>query len=191
LNTALRLLREKEILHLTELQGPYNFRLHRGVLRVRGDFGSHAEDVTLALCTKGENQCIQPIRGASLSLEALVDSSFSQEQTYQETSVIHDWLIDMHLLRQLVGAEARIIALLQLLVERFGYRHKDNYSLPFWISHSRMAEIAATSRVTVTRQITLLRKNQDLIVDEEHGGFFISRRLMNINAMIIDRHFGN
>ncbi|OUT73139.1 MAG: hypothetical protein CBB79_04835 [Synechococcus sp. TMED19] len=97
----------------------------------------------------------------------------------------------MHLLRQLVGADARIIALFQLLVAKFGYRHKENYSLPFWISHSRMAEMAATSRGTITRQITLLRKNQDLIIDEEHGGFFISSRLMDVNAMIIDRHFGN
>ena len=127
------------------------------------------------------------VRG--LGLEALTDSRFNKASQTNQTSIIHDWLIDMHLVRQLVRADARIIALFQLLVAKFGFRHQDNYSLPFWISHSRMAEMAATSRGTITRQITLLRKNQDLTVDPAHGGFFISSRLMDIDAMIVDRHF--
>ena len=182
---------EKDVLQLTGIEEPFCFRLQQGILRVYGDFGYDAEDVTLALCSPGEVQCIHPISGASLTLEALTDSHFQKVQPTNQTSIIHDWLIDMHLLRQLVGADARIIALFQLLVAKFGYRHKENYSLPFWISHSRMAEMAATSRGTITRQITLLRKNQDLIINEEHGGFLISSRLMDVNAMIIDRHFGN
>ena len=180
---------EKEVLQISGITEPFCFRLQQGILRVYGDFGSDAEDVTLALCSPGEVQCIEPISGASLGLEALTDSRFNKASQTNQTSIIHDWLIDMHLVRQLVRADARIIALLQLLVAKFGFRHKDNYSLPFWISHSRMAEMAATSRGTITRQITLLRKNQDLTVDPAHGGFFISSRLMDIDAMIVDRHF--
>ena len=180
---------EKEVLQLSGITEPFCFRLQQGILRVYGDFGSDAEDVTLALCSPGEVQCIEPISGASLGLEALTDSRFNKSSQTNQTSIIHDWLIDMHLVRQLVRADARIIALFQLLVAKFGFRHQDNYSLPFWISHSRMAEMAATSRGTITRQITLLRKNQDLTVDPAHGGFFISSRLMDIDAMIVDRHF--
>ena len=180
---------EKEVLQLSGITEPFCFRLQQGILRVYGDFGSDAEDVTLALCSPGEVQCIEPISGASLGLEALTDSRFNKSSQTNQTSIIHDWLIDMHLVRQLVRADARIIALFQLLVAKFGFRHQDNYSLPFWISHSRMAEMAATSRGTITRQITLLRKNQDLTVDPAHGGFLISSRLMDIDAMIVDRHF--
>ena len=180
---------EKEVLQISGITEPFCFRLQQGILRVYGDFGSDAEDVTLALCSPGEVQCIEPISGASLGLEALTDSRFNKSSQTNQTSIIHDWLIDMHLVRQLVRADARIIALFQLLVAKFGFRHQDNYSLPFWISHSRMAEMAATSRGTITRQITLLRKNQDLTVDPAHGGFLISSRLMDIDAMIVDRHF--
>ena len=83
-------------------------------------------------------------------------------------------------MRQLIGAEARLIALFQLLVEEFGFRHKETYSLPFWLSHARLAEIISTSRGTVTRQITYLRKSMDLSLATDQGSLVISSRLMEM-----------
>ena len=104
----------------------------------------------------------------------------TEDAASRPTDDLNEWLIHLHLVRQLIGAEARLIALFQLLVEEFGFRHKDTYSLPFWLSHARLAEIISTSRGTVTRQITYLRKNMDLSLDTDQGSLIISSRLMEL-----------
>ena len=121
-------------------------------------------------------------KGCMLHFEALTESCFSlkEDGNSRSTEDLSQWLIKLHLVRQLIGAEARLIALFQLLVEEFGFRHKETYSLPFWLSHARLAEMISTSRGTVTRQITYLRKSRDLSIDSEQGSLIISSRLMEL-----------
>ena len=174
-------LQEKEIFDAFSFQS-LELRIHSGVLRVGANFNFDNSDVTLALLSAGSPVRIKTPAGCSLQFEALTESSFSltEDATGRPTDDLNQWLIHLHLVRQLIGAEARLIALFQLLVEEFGFRHKDTYSLPFWLSHARLAEIISTSRGTVTRQITYLRKNMDLSLDTDQGSLIISSRLMEL-----------
>ena len=117
-------------------------------------------DVTLALFSAGSPAVIRIPTGCTLHFEALAESCFTlkEDTGNRPTEDLSQWLINLYLVRQLVGAEARLIALFQLLVEEFGFRHKETYSLPFWLSHARLAEMISTSRGTVTRQLLIYAK---------------------------------
>ena len=157
-------------------------RVQSGVLRAGGNFDFDNSDVTLALFSASSPALIRIPKGCTLHFEALTESSFTLDEDAGSISTedLSQWLIKLHLVRQLIGAEARLIALFQLLVEEFGFRHKETYSLPFWLSHARLAEMISTSRGTVTRQITYLRKSKDLSIDSEEGSLIISSRLMEL-----------
>jgi len=165
----------------------YNFKtfeltIHTGLLRIGANFNYDNSDVTLAILAAGSPVRVKTPEGCSLHFEALTEGSFTltEDTSASPTEDLNQWLINLHLVRQLIGAEARLIALFQLLVGEFGFRHKDTYSLPFWLSHARLAEMISTSRGTVTRQITYLRKNMDLSLDANQGCLIISSRLMEL-----------
>ena len=88
--------------------------------------------------------------------------------------------MDLHLVRHPVGAEARLIALFQLLVSRFGIRRGDGYFLPFPLGHSRIAELIGATRSTVTRQLTILKDQKDLYLNETDGKLLFSARLIEV-----------
>ena len=174
-------LQEKEIFNANQSQ-TLLLTIKSGVLRAGGNFDFDNSDVTLALFSAGSPAVIRIPTGCTLHFEALTESCFTLEEdtSNRSTEDLSQWLINLHLVRQLIGAEARLIALFQLLVEEFGFRHKETYSLPFWLSHARLAEMISTSRGTVTRQITYLRKSNDLSIDSEQGSLIISSRLMEL-----------
>ena len=89
-----------------------------------------------------------------------------------------NWLFDLHLVRHPVGAEARLVALLQLLVSRFGIRRGDGYLLPMPLAHARIAELIGATRSTVTRQISLLRRLNHLQLIDPDGIFLLSEQLV-------------
>lgn len=175
-------LQEKKIIDAGSSNQALELIVHSGVIRASGNFNHENSDVTLALFSSGPTMVIKAPSGCMLQLEAVTESllTIKPNSTARPTDDLNQWLIKLHLVRQLIGAEARLIALFQLLVEDFGFRHKDNYSLPFWLSHARLAEIISTSRGTVTRQITYLRKSMDIGVDENQGSLIISSRLMEV-----------
>ena len=174
-------LQEKEIFNANQSQ-TLELTIKSGVLRAGGNFDFDNSDVTLALFSAGSPVAIKVPTGCTLHFEALIESCFTLKEDTGDRSAegLSQWLINLHLVRQLIGAEARLIALFQLLVEEFGFRHKETYSLPFWLSHARLAEMISTSRGTVTRQITYLRKSKDLAIDSEQGSLIISSRLMEL-----------
>ena len=174
-------LQDKEIFNVGQSQ-TLELQVQSGVLRAGGNFDFDNSDVTLALFSAGSPAVIKVPKGCMLHFEALTESCFSlkEDGNSRSTEDLSQWLIKLHLVRQLIGAEARLIALFQLLVEEFGFRHKETYSLPFWLSHARLAEMISTSRGTVTRQITYLRKSRDLSIDSDQGSLIISSRLMEL-----------
>lgn len=174
-------LQDKEIFNAGQSQ-TLELTVQSGVLRVGGNFDFENSDVTLALFSAGSPALIKVPTGCMLHFEALTESYFTLKEHANSRSAedLSQWLIKLHLVRQLIGAEARLIALFQLLVEEFGFRHKETYSLPFWLSHARLAEMISTSRGTVTRQITYLRKSRDLSIDSDQGSLIISSRLMEL-----------
>ena len=180
-------LQDKEIFNVGQSQ-TLELQVQSGVLRAGGNFDFDNSDVTLALFSAGSPAVIKVPKGCMLHFEALTESCFSlkEDGNSRSTEALSQWLIKLHLVRQLIGAEARLIALFQLLVEEFGFRHKETYSLPFWLSHARLAEMISTSRGTVTRQITYLRKSMDLSIDSDQGSLIISSRLMELRPNEIE-----
>ena len=156
-------------------------RFSEGVARLACSFGELFPDITLAFCGEQEVKWLSLPFQNNFILEAMSCSSLElqyQDHCLLEQDLIWEWLFDLHLVRHPVGAEARVAALLQLLVNRFGIRRSDGYLLPFALGHARMAELIGATRSTVTRQITLLRQQSDLSVCEASGRFVLSARVI-------------
>ncbi|MFL0769467.1 MAG: helix-turn-helix domain-containing protein [Prochlorococcus sp.] len=156
-------------------------RFTQGVARLACSFGELFPDITLAFCGEQEVKWLSLPFQNNFILEAMSTSSLElqyEDHCLLEQDLIWEWLFDLHLVRHPVGAEARVAALLQLLVNRFGIRRSDGYLLPFVLGHARMAELIGATRSTVTRQITLLRQQSDLSVCETSGRFILSARVI-------------
>lgn len=153
----------------------------QGIARLSGSFGDHFPDITLAFCGDSESSWLRLPDGSNFLLEALTNSSIGlhyADNCPKEQDLLWDWLFDFHLVRHPVGAEARLVALLKLLISRFGIRRSEGYELPFPLGHARMAELIGATRSTVTRQITLFRNKNDLQLIEPGGTFLLSARLI-------------
>ena len=153
----------------------------QGIARLSGSFGDHFPDITLAFCGDSESSWLRLPDGSNFLLEALTNSSIGlhyADNCPKEQDLLWDWLFDFHLVRHPVGAEARLVALLKLLIGRFGIRRSEGYELPFPLGHARMAELIGATRSTVTRQITLFRNKNDLQLIEPGGTFLLSARLI-------------
>lgn len=156
-------------------------RFTQGVARLACSFGDVFPDITLAFCGDQEVKWLSLPFQNNFILEAMSASSLELEYVDQceiEQDLIWEWLFDLHLVRHPVGAEARVAALLQLMVNRFGIRRADGYLLPFTLGHARMAELVGATRSTVTRQITLLRQQSDIKICESSGRFVLSSRVI-------------
>ncbi len=152
----------------------------KGVARISGAFGGQLTDVTLAFCGPSEEDYICIPQDTHLLVEALSESFLEfhyENQCPINNDLISQWLLKLHLVRHPVGADSRLLALLKLLISHFGIRRGDGYFLPFSIAHARMAELIGATRSTVTRQITLLRQQDDLSLIEPSGHFLLSERL--------------
>ncbi|KZR71940.1 hypothetical protein PMIT1318_01748 [Prochlorococcus marinus str. MIT 1318] len=153
----------------------------QGIARISGSFGDHFPDITLAFCGDSESSWLRLPDGSNFLLEALTNSSIGlhyADNCPKDQDLLWDWLFDFHLVRHPVGAEARLVALLKLLIGRFGIRRSEGYELPFPLGHARMAELIGATRSTVTRQITLFRNKNDLQLIEPGGTFLLSARLI-------------
>ncbi|HGY5549182.1 MAG: helix-turn-helix domain-containing protein [Prochlorococcus sp.] len=154
---------------------------HHGVARLSGCFGDHLSDVTLAFCGDAEAGWLRLPYDNTFLLEALTNSSLELQYSDRlpiEQDLLWKWLFDLHLVRHPVGAEARLITLFQLLVNRFGIRRGDGYLLPIPLGHARIAELIGATRSTVTRQISQLRKLNHLQLIEPDGIFLLSAPLV-------------
>ncbi|WP_236072568.1 helix-turn-helix domain-containing protein [Prochlorococcus marinus] len=153
----------------------------QGIARISGSFGDHFPDITLAFCGDSESSWLRLPDCSNFLLEALTNSSIGlhyADNCPKDQDLLWDWLFDFHLVRHPVGAEARLVALLKLLIGRFGIRRSEGYELPFPLGHARMAELIGATRSTVTRQITLFRNKNDLQIIEPGGTFLLSARLI-------------
>ena len=148
---------------MTHRVEPYCFvRLvfSEGVARLGASFGERFSDITLGFCGCGEEQWVRVPSSITYLVEALCPCSLEVSYSLHcpvDPDLTWQWLFDLHLVRHPVGAEARLVYLLQLLVNRFGTRSTKGYELPFTLSHARMGELIGATRSTVTRQITALR----------------------------------
>ncbi|MFM7235156.1 MAG: Crp/Fnr family transcriptional regulator [Cyanobium sp.] len=116
--------------------------------------------MTLGFLQAGDQLALDLLWKKRLHLQALIDSRLEESGRIPpaaDGNSLHDWTLEMLLIRNLSDAEHRISALLQLLVRRFGRRRGAWYELSFPMTHADLAELCGHTRVTVSRQFSRWR----------------------------------
>ncbi|MEB3166210.1 MAG: Crp/Fnr family transcriptional regulator [Cyanobacteriota bacterium] len=127
-----------------------------------------ADTITLGYLQTGDHLPLDLLRNGRLHLQALVPTQLESGCPALPpvgASSLHEWTVDLLMIRRLGEAEQRITALLQLLVQRLGRRRGAWYELPLRLTHADLAELSGHTRVTVTRQLSRWR-DQGLVVQD-------------------------
>ena len=144
-----------------------------GVIRIAAKQFNNAEDITLAFTCKTDVFKFQYPKNLELSIEAITDTTYTVESTSKtepDTSdAIMDWIIQLHIVRHETNLENRLIKFFRLLITRLGKRTSEGLLLEHTLSHARIAEIVGSTRSTVSRTISTLRKSQQIYIDELKG----------------------
>ena len=144
-----------------------------GVIRIAAKQFSNAEDITLAFTCKTDVFKFQYPKNLELSIEAITDTTYTVESTSKtepDTSdAIMDWIIQLHIVRHETNLENRLIKFFRLLITRLGKRTSEGLLLEHTLSHARIAEIVGSTRSTVSRTISTLRKTRQIYIDELRG----------------------
>ncbi len=136
------------------------FLIERGLLKVSLS-ATDGQPITLGFLQAGDQLPLEFQRRATMHLEAITPVHLSEcgvEAPQPGQHSLNDWAVDLLLIRRLTTAEQRLTALLRLLAERIGRRHKDWYVLPIQLTHAQIADLIGHTRVTVTQQFSLLRR---------------------------------
>jgi len=162
---------------------PYALFTTQGIGRVGVEAGLGGGEITVGFIGSANQEWIQATPVARMSIEALTPlhleiKPISSHGDGQE--LIRQWLWDLHLVRHPVGAMARLTAFLQLMVVRFGRRNRDGYTLPFQLSHSRLAEVIGVTRSTATRLLSLLRQQGQLSFNPNDGSVLLAPAMMDV-----------
>lgn len=141
------------------------------------------QPVTLGFLKAGDQLPLDQLRRTQLHLQALTSARLmeSRQALGADGNSLHDWTLDMLLIRNLSDAEQRISALLQLLVTRLGHRCGPWYELDLPLNHAELAALCGYSRVTVTRQFSRWR-DQGLLEQDCAG-----QRLLRVAPALMGR----
>ena len=144
-----------------------------GVIRIAAKQFNNAEDITLAFTCKTDVFKFHYPKNLELSIEAITDTTYTVESTSKtepDTSdAIMDWIIQLHIVRHETNLENRLIKFFRLLITRLGKRTSEGLLLEHTLSHARIAEIVGSTRSTVSRTISTLRKTRQIYIDELRG----------------------
>ena len=144
-----------------------------GVIRIAAKQFNNAEDITLAFTCKTDVFKFQYPKNLELSIEAITDTTYTVESTSKtepDTSdAIMDWIIQLHIVRHETNLENRLIKFFRLLITRLGKRTSEGLLLEHTLPHARIAEIVGSTRSTVSRTISTLRKTRQIYIDELRG----------------------
>ena len=133
---------------------------------------SHHQAITLGFLQAGDHLPLELQRRGWLHLQALTPVRLAEcadplPRAGQHS--LHDWTLDLLLIRNLGEAEQRLMALLQLLVQRLGQRVGPWYELPLCLTHAELAELAGHTRVTVSKRMSAWRKRGWLLPGRSDG----------------------
>lgn len=146
--------------------------LAAGLLRISTCHRDDQNDITLALMSPLECGTFHYPRTCQLRLEALAETNLSicfdipQNIDTETDDFLSEWLLELHYVRNPAKAEERVSALLRLLAERFGKRTPEGMRLDFLLPHARIAEMIGTTRSTVSRTLSSMRKTEEILIDE-------------------------
>jgi len=169
----------------------FSLRTERGVGRLATITEIKKSDITLGFTGASCSEWLITPKTGQISIEALTPLEIlvtPADSIQLQNELIRRWLWDFHHVRHPVGAMARLSALLQLMITRFGYRTIEGYTLPFYFSHSRVAELIGVTRSTATRLLNIQRQQGQLRVDGLSGTYVVAPSMMELTPnWIIER----
>lgn len=144
--------------------------VEEGIARIGTCKGGNTSDITLGFACKTEACNFKHPDDLKIKIEALTNIScvikFTKQPEYTYRDSIMDWILELHIIRHETSTENRMMKLFQLLITRLGKRTSEGYLLEHNLSHARIAEIIGSTRSTVSRTISTLRKTKKIYIDE-------------------------
>ena len=143
-----------------------------GVIRIGAEQTEtdHACDVTLAFASSADDCQFNYPEDLDIRIEAITDTTYFVElisqRDFKNQDSILDWIIQLHIVRHETNLENRLMKLFQLLTTRLGKRTSQGLLLDHTLPHSRIAEMIGSTRSTVSRTISTLRKTKRIYIDE-------------------------
>ena len=141
-----------------------------GVIRIAASQPKNEEDITLAFTCRTDICKFQYPRDLEITIQAVTDTTYfveSRNRTESKTSdAIMEWIIQLHIVRNEANLESRLMKFYELLTTRLGKRTPEGLLLEHTLSHARIAEIVGSTRSTVSRTISALRKSKQIYIDE-------------------------
>ena len=144
----------------------------KGVIRIGAEQTEtdNACDVTLAFACRADDCEFNYPKELDIRIEAITDTTYFVERInqrdFKNQDSILDWIIQLHIVRHETNLENRLMKLFQLLTTRLGKRTSQGLLLDYTLPHSRIAEMVGSTRSTVSRTISTLRKTKRIYIDE-------------------------
>ena len=144
-----------------------------GVIRIAVNQPKNAEDITLAFACRSDSFKFHYPGDLEIRIEAITDTTYlvepiSKIESYTSNALM-DWIIQLHIVRHETNLENRLMKFFILLTTKLGKRTSEGLLLEYTLSHARIAEIVGSTRSTVSRTISTLRKTQQIYIDELKG----------------------
>ena len=165
-------LNSHETVHLERPQSGEDIEItvKSGVIRIAAIQSKNAEDITLAFTCRTDIFKFHYPRDLEITIQAITDTTYfveSRKKTESNTSdAIMDWIIQLHIVRNEANLESRLMKFFELLITRLGKRTPEGLLLEHTLPHARIAEIVGSTRSTVSRTISALRKSEQIYIDE-------------------------
>ena len=144
-----------------------------GVIRIAGNQSNNAKDITLAFACRADVFKFHYPGVLEITIEAITDTTYVVESISKKGSdtsdAIMEWIIQLHIVRNETNLENRLMKFFRLLITRLGKRTSEGLLLEHTLPHARIAEIIGSTRSSVSRTISTLRKSQRIYIDELKG----------------------
>ena len=145
-------------------------KVTKGIIRIAGKQSDKAKGITLAFACKADVFKFQYPQDLEITIEAISDASYLIETRnktdFKARDAIADWIIQLHIVRCEANLEKKLMRLFELMMMRLGKRTSKGLLLEHTLSHARIAEIIGSTRSTVSRTMSTLRKNKKIYIDE-------------------------
>ena len=150
--------------------GQIEIVVKNGVIRIAANQSKDSANLTLAFACKVDTFKFHYPEDLEITIEAITNTTYFVESKKKTDPVTNDalleWIIQLHILRHETNLESRLMKLFKLLMTRLGKRTSEGLLLELTLSHARIAEIVGSTRSTVSRTISSLRKSQQIYIDE-------------------------
>ena len=161
---------EKNLLERPQAGEIAEITVKSGIIRIAGNQSNNAKDITLAFACRADAFKFHYPEDLEITIEAITDTTYMIESISKIESdtrdAIMDWIIQLHIMRHETNLEKRLMKFFRLMATRLGKRTSEGLLLEHTLSHARIAEIIGSTRSTVSRTISILRKTRQIYIDE-------------------------